>query len=203
MTKMRIIGKFMLFFSSYFILFIVLFIREFPHINTSNIKTTPIPVFVSLGLYGILILCSIMSLYLFKMNYAFGSSRTNKRINISSISDGSSEIISYLVTMVLPLASTESLSSIISSNSWFKPITMIIIIAFISILYINSHLIVINPLLIVAGCSIHKISYNYNQNRNICIKGVLLSTQNINIESIPAQILVDKLDTNIFMYRRI
>ncbi len=197
---MEIIGKIMLFFSSYFLLFLVLLLREVENYLKSD--TTKTPLVAIIIIYIIFILISLLSILSFKKNYTFGSIKSKATISINSISSGSQEIISYLITMVIPLLGTESFSLYISTNNWVKLLTTLLIIAFILILYINTNLILINPMLVLFGYSINKINFHYKET-GIEFEGVLLSDNKLDLSSIASKTIVDKIDENTFIIRRV
>lgn len=190
----------MLFFSSYFLLFVVLLLREFE--NYLKPDATKIPIAGIIIIYTIFIFISLLSILSFKKNYAFGSIKSKATISIKSVSSGSQEIISYLLTMVIPLLGTNSFSLYISTNNWVKLISMLVTIFFILILYINTNLVVINPMLVLFGYSINKINFHYEE-PGIEFEGVLLSDNKLNLASIASKTIVDKIDENTFIIRRI
>lgn len=200
---MKIIGKALLFFSSYFLLFIVLLLGEID--NYLNLKSdeSKIPIIGLIIFYGFSILVSLISIIYFKKYYAFGSIKNKTTISIKSISSGSQEIISYLITMVIPLLGNDYFSLYISTNNWIKRFSMLIIIIFILIIYINTNLVVINPMLVLVGYSIHKITFLYEDSKGIEFEGVLLSAKTLDLSSIDSKTIVDKIDENTFIIRRI
>ncbi|NJD52247.1 MAG: hypothetical protein FIB07_05200 [Candidatus Methanoperedens sp.] len=199
---MKIIGKIMLFFSSYFLLFLILFLGEIN--NYLNLKSdeSKNPIVVIIIIYILFILISLFSIHSFRKNYEFGSKKSKITIYIKSVSSGSQEIISYLITMVIPLFGTDSFSLYISANNWVKLLTMLTTIVFILIFYINTNLVVINPMLVLSGYSINKINFQYEE-LGIEFEGVLLSDKKLNLTSIASKTIVDKIDENTFFIRRI
>jgi|GEM_PF-3056597 len=212
---MKIIGKIMLFFSSYLLFFIVMLLNEIQNlISTSElenqtienatmevINTTPIKVMISL--YSLLIIASILSILIFKKNYASGSIRDRTQIIIKSISNGSQEIVSYLITMIIPLLGNNSISSIGLAHNWARTLSAIFIIIFILVVYINSNLVVINPTLVMLGYSINKISFYYADSPRIEFEGILLSNKKLDLTSISDKTLAEQIDVNTFIIRRI
>ncbi len=197
---MKIIGKIMLFFSSYFLLFVVLLLREIE--NYLKPDATKIPIAGIIIIYTFFIFISLLSIISFKKNYAFGSIKSKTTISIKSVSSGSQEIISYLITMVIPLLGSDSFSLYISTNNWVKLLSMLVTIFFILILYINTNLVVINPMLVLFGYSINKINFNYEE-QGIEFEGVLLSDKKLDLASIVSKTIVDKIDENTFIIRRV
>ncbi|KPQ43987.1 MAG: hypothetical protein MPEBLZ_01455 [Candidatus Methanoperedens nitroreducens] len=127
------VGKITLFFSSYFLLFVVLFLGEINNYLKLKPDDSKIPIVGLMIIYLIFIFISLFSILSFKKNYAFGSVKSKKTVYINSVSSGSQEIISYLITMVIPLFGTDSFSLYISTNNWVKLFTMLTTIIFILI----------------------------------------------------------------------
>lgn len=198
---MKKLGKILLFLSSYILLFIILLINEISIFTLSDVRS--IYNICLIIFYCILIILAIMSLIIFKKDYAFGSIKDKTLIKIESVSGSGSEIISYLVTMVIPLISTQSISVLLSENSWAKLFTMFFIIFFVAILYINSSLIVVNPLLVYFGYNINKIVYSYEKNSEIKFEGVLLSNKKFDLGKIKKDVLVDEIEDKVFFIRRV
>ena len=198
---MKLLGKISLFFSSYLLLFVILLVNEIGLIQ--EWKKIPSSSIAILTFYLLLIIFSIISIIIFKKEYSHGTIADRKKIDISSLSSGSSEIMSYLITMVIPLASMGALSSLISLNSWAKLVSMAIIIFFILIIYINSNLIVVNPILILFGYSIHKINFTYNGGSKINFDGILLSKRTLDLKEIKTPMILDEIDKNTFIIRLI
>lgn len=199
---MKMVGKITLFFSSYFLLFVVLFLGEINNYLKLKPDDSKIPIVGLMIIYLIFIFISLFSILSFKKNYAFGSVKSKKTVYINSVSSGSQEIISYLITMVIPLFGTDSFSLYISTNNWVKLFTMLTTIIFILIFYINTNLVVINPMLVLSGYSINKINFQY-QETGIEFEGVLLSDKKLDLFSIASKTIVDKIDENTFIIRRI
>ncbi len=192
----------MLFFSSYFLLFVVLFWGEINNYLEIKPDESKVPIVGLMIIYLIFILFSLYSILSFKKNYAFGSIKSETIIYIKSILSRSQEIISYLITMVIPLFGTDSFSLYISENNWVKLLTMLTTIAFILIFYINTNLVVINPMLFLSGYSINKINFQYEE-IGIEFEGVLLSNKKLDLTSIDSKTIVDKIDENTFIIRRV
>lgn len=192
----------MLFFSSYFLLFVILFLGEINNYLNLKPDESKIPIVGLMIIYLIFILISLFSILSFKKNYAFGSIKSKTTLYIKSVSSGSQEIISYLITMVIPLFGTDSFSLYISANNWVKLLTVLTTIVFILIFYINTNLVVINPMLVLIGYSINKINFQYEE-IGIEFEGVLLSDKKLDLFSIDSKTIVDKIDENTFIIRRI
>lgn len=198
---MKKTGKIMLFCSSYLLLFIVLLLNEIMNYVYLEPDASKIPVIIKLFIYVALIVSSIASIYIFKHSYSFGSFDEKTEISIKSISSGDQEIASYLITMVIPFIG--DISSSISTNDWLDLATMVLFISFIAILYINSNLIVINPMLVMFGYSINKINFHHKSLENIEFEGVLLSKKEFDLTLLSKTTLVNKIDKDIFIIRRV
>ena len=197
---MKKMGKIFLFCSSYLLLFIILLIRKLNDYLNLDQNTPSAPVILQMILYSVLILVSIFSIIIFKRSYAYGSFEEKTRISIKSVSNGNHEIVSYLITFVFPLIG--DFSSSISTNDWVDFSTMLIILIFVAILYTNSNLTVINPVLVMFGYSINKINYCYEKYPNIELEGILLTEGNFDFKLISSTSIVNKIDENIFIIRR-
>ncbi|MCZ7380662.1 MAG: hypothetical protein O8C64_03680 [Candidatus Methanoperedens sp.] len=200
-NTMKIIGKIMLFFSSYFLLFVVLFLGEINNYLNLKPDEPKIPI-AGIIIYLLFILISLYSILSFRKNYEFGTRKSMTTIYIKSVSSGSQEIISYLITMVIPLFGTDSFSLYISANNWVKLLTILTTIVFILIFYINTNLVVINPMLFLSGYSINKINFQHEE-LGIEFEGVLLSDKKLDLASIASKTIVDKIDENTFIIRRV
>jgi len=202
---MKIIGKLLLFFSSYLILFLILFINSFSDLTfycslKNFIVKNDIINIISSFIYFIFICLSIFCLLVFRHNYKYGTRNNKQIVIIDSISNSSSELISYLLTMVIPLI-TVNPNNIIFTNNFSTLLSSLIIIFFISLLYINTNLIIINPMLLLFGYRIYNIEY-FNMNK-LRIKGFLIIKNKIKINNLKIKNIVYKIDDDIFIYRRI
>lgn len=218
---MRYIGKILLFFSSYLVLFIVLFLTELSKLNydlfwlisqllTLNFNLGPKlnylmsngTITISVIIYAFFIVLSLISIAIFKFSYRFLPSSTEKVLTISKISNGTSEVVSYLLTIIIPFVSSQTLSDVILNNNWTTLLVNLIILFSIGVLYVNSNLLVINPTIIFAGYSLYKIEYKLN-NKEMSIDGILLTNKNFNPEKIDDKLVLNKIDEGIYLYRRV
>lgn len=198
---MKIIGKILLFCSSYLLLFIILFIREFDNYLSLEQGVSVNPIILKISLYLILVMISILAIIAFKTSYTHGSIEDKTKIKIKSVSDGNQEIVSYLITFIFPLIGNTSTA--ISTNEWIDFLTMLIIITFLAILYINSSLVVINPILVLMGYSIYKIYFTYDDFPNVEFEGILLTQGPFNRKLISSTLVVNSIDENAFILRRL
>lgn len=198
---MKIIGKILLFCSSYLLLFIILFIRELDNYLSLEQGASVNPIILKISLYLILVMISILAIIAFKTSYTHGSIEDKTKIKIKSVSDGNQEIVSYLITFIFPLIGNTSTA--ISTNEWIDFLTMLIIITFLAILYINSSLVVINPILVLMGYSIYKIYFTYDDFPNVEFEGILLTQGPFNRKLISSTLVVNSIDENAFILRRL
>jgi hypothetical protein len=198
---MKIIGKILLFCSSYLLLFIILFIRELDNYLSLEQGVSVNPIILKISLYLILVMISILAIIAFKTSYTHGSIEDKTKIKIKSVSDGNQEIVSYLITFIFPLIGNTSTA--ISTNEWIDFLTMLIIITFLAILYINSSLVVINPILVLMGYSIYKIYFTYDDFPNVEFEGILLTQGPFNRKLISSTLVVNSIDENAFILRRL
>ena len=75
------------------------------------------PVFFCPYFYLIAIVLGLLSLWAFSKNYAFGSLKRTTEISIKSVSNGSQELVSYLITMIVPFG---VISTSILSEGWLR-----------------------------------------------------------------------------------
>lgn len=198
---MKKMGKIMLFLSSYLLLFLILLIREIGNYFSLGPESKVVPVVITICVYFVLCLFSIASVAVFKRSYEFSSQNERKSIVIKNVSSGNQEIVSYLLTIVVPFIG--DFSSSISSNDWVNLMTTLLIIFFISIIYVNSNLVVVNPLLVIFGYSINKIYFTYIDNSQIDFEGVLLTKNNYDITSIQSTTIVHEIDEHTFFLTRV
>ena len=198
-------GKIMLFFSSYCIVFLIFLLKEafnlkYPLLLSSDyLKSNAVSV-TGVVIYSIFFIFSIIAIILFRTNYDFGTIKTKKVLTIKSLSNGSSEIISYLLTMVLPLIGTNTISKIVELNEWGNLVIMVIIIIFVMMIYINSSLLIVNPMLSIIGYSLYKIEY-LPENSKISVEGMLLTKNKFDPESLKDDLIVHQIDRGIY-YRK-
>ncbi|MDA0525155.1 hypothetical protein [Methanococcoides alaskense] len=198
---MKIIGKILLFFSSYSLLFLILLIGEIEHFLSLESSVSTIPNTIKMIVYSVLFIFSLISIWYFKSSYRFGSFNDKTTITIKSVSNSSQEIISYLITIVIPLIG--SVSSFIVVSDWTNLFSTFTILIFISILYVNSNLVVVNPMLIIFGYSINKINFCYENIPDIVFEGVLLSDNKFDIRKISSTTIVNNIDENTFILKRV
>jgi hypothetical protein len=152
--------------------------------------------------YLLFIIISIYSLHAFKTNYEYGSIKTKKRIIVKSVSNGSQEAVSYLITIIVPLMSRYSVFSAFPDDSIGFLATLIIFV-FIYAIYVNSNLIAVNPMLLFIDYSINKINFSYVNNPEVEFEGVLLSKRELDLTIMTPETIMSEIDTNTFIYRRI
>jgi hypothetical protein len=198
---MKIIGKLLLFFSSYSLLFLILLIGELETYTSLEPDVPTLSVIIKMILFLLLFILSLFSIWYFKSSYRFGSFKNKTKITIKSVSSSSQEIVSYLITFVIPLVG--NVSSFLTVSDWTNLVSTIIILGFISILYVNSNLVVVNPMLIIFGYTINKINFCYENVPDIVFEGVLLSDNKFDIKQISSTTIVNNIDENTFIIKRV
>lgn len=155
-------AKFALFVSSYLPLFILVILRQlsdnYNYLHWGGISINSIKIFLSFfGLSSVLTLVSILGI--------IGLHNTLKNIEdisengfnaqIIDIKNKNSESIGYIATYIIPFLFQ-------SLNGWYEGISILFLMGIIYRIYINSSMILINPIL---SCqySIYDIEYSKNK----------------------------------------
>ncbi len=192
---MKRTGKLFLFASSYLPCWII-FALSGLSFNVVNGKT--IPVFTNLSIMGIVLtLIAIFTIYVFRRTYKFMTQDTTAHIIIKKISNGSSEIVSYLITS-LTFLSTKTFSNFFDGKFNFDMIATIIFGIVIAAIYINSNLVVINPVLLIFGFKLYMIDYTTTKNLNTIIEGILVTRGGFEPENISPDLIFQKIDEGMF-----
>lgn len=180
-------GKVLLFFSSYLPCWIIYATSQGFTLNAIS----------SLGV--ILTLISIITLYVFKKTYEIARQDILATIRIKKISNGSSEILSYLVTIVIPTATSTAPFDILKGTFNFDILVTIVISVTIFLIYINSNLVVVNPVLMIFGYSLYLIDYNVSDESKTTVEGILITKDTINPEDIPAKMNLQRIDQSVYL----
>ncbi len=215
---MRIAGKFLLFFSSYLVAFLILLIIEIPRLDLNMLFAVGYsnnwPSILLVIFYIACIIISIYSLITFRSTYNYPLPETQKKIKITSISNGASDLISYLLTIIIPIIGSGSLydlsfsgtgaasSNIANVNQYIRLLIILIIFILVFLLYMNSTIIVINPMLNFIGYSLYKIKYKTGD-KEVEIEGVLLANSRFDPEALPNEVQVNRIDNQIFLFGRV
>lgn len=184
-------GRALLFFSSYLPCWIICAISQGLVFN--NISG------VGIGLT----IASVVTLYYFKKTYQFMTQDNKTSIIIKKISNGSSEVMSYLITSVfLSTAGLQTLFNFIEGEYSLNIIISLIFGFTIFLIYINSNLIVVNPVLIIFGFRLYLIEYSVPNNLDINIDGILMTEGAFELDKIPSDpsdLLFQGIDESVFL----
>lgn len=183
---MKQIGKILLFFSSFLPCWLIFALNENRLVSYSGIA---------------MILISLTTLGIFKTTYKAVSLEGKSSIFIKSISNGSAEVVSYLLTIVIPVATSASLSQILEGKIDLSLLVFTIIGVMLFVVFISSNLVVINPMLILLRYSLYLIDYSNTKDENgVLIKGVLITKSSFDPETLPSEIILEKIGSNVYMY---
>ena len=125
---MKLGGKVLLFFSSYLPVWIIYSKSQGPKLNVLSV----------LGIA--LTIVSILTIFLFKRTYETATRDNIDSISITKISSGSSEVISYLVSLVIPTATSTIPLEMLGGDFSQNIVITLIVSATIFLVYINSNL---------------------------------------------------------------
>jgi len=187
---MKIGGKVSLFFSSYLPCWIIYSISQGFKLNVISV----------LGI--LLTLISLITLYLFKKTYEITTKDTIASISITKISNGSSEVLSYLISLVIPAATSTVPFELLGGDYNLNAIVTIVLSVTIFLIYINSNLVVINPVMMVFGYSLYLIDYKLSKKSEITLDGILITKKSINPEEIRAPMNLQRIDQSVYLLYR-
>lgn len=186
-NKMEVGGKVLLFSSSYLPCWLIWAVSQGFKFNVVSIA----------GI--IMFFVSIITLYIFKQSYEFVNFDDGNSIYVNNISNGSSEVVSYLLTLVIPILKSQNFINILSSGVTVELLSTLIIAITILIIYINSNLVVINPMLLIIGYSLYKIVYKVDEDSKVVIEGILIIKGHLDPEKIKHELYASKVDKNIYL----
>ena len=166
----NMVFKFLLFLSSYFPLSLIMFVLYFNKEKAIAISI----LFVGLiGLIGI-------HIYL-KMVLQLGSIK----VKVIQYKRKDDEAVSYIVTYVVPFLSEPS-------EGFEKGIALILFFLVVGVLYINSNMIHINPMLNLSGYHLYEITNESNQTYSLISKKGILDYATLDVVKIGDKILLEK-----------
>ena len=145
---------------------------------------------------------SVITFVVFKYTYELTTHETKASIIIKKISNGSSEVLSYLVTLIIPTATSTVLFDIVEGKYSLDIITALVINFVIFLIYINSNLVVVNPVMMIFGYSLYLIDYKMSKTSEITLEGILITKKTINPEKIPVDQPLQEIDQSVFMISR-
>lgn len=190
---MKYLGKILLFFSSYLPVWIIYSLSQGFSLN-------------NISLFGILLtIISISTLLIFKATYESPTRRTTVFIDIEDISYGSSEAISYLLTLIIPVATSTIVFKLLdgnfSQNFQNEIITLILGLA-IFFIYIRSNLVVMNPTMMLIGYSLYIIKYKPKEQSTTTYDAVLITKQRIDPKEFVSPTMVTRIDQDVYLLQR-
>lgn len=183
-------GRALLFFSSYLPCWIICAISQGLVLNAVSI------IGISLAII------SVITLYYFKITYQVMTQDNKASINIKKISNGSSEVMSYLITSIISTSGLQTLSSFFEGEYGLDIIIGFIFGLTIFLIYMNSNLVVVNPVLILFGFRLYLIDYSVPNNMDIKIDGILITRGAFELEKIPSdlsELLFQRIDESVFL----
>lgn len=189
---MKYLGKILLFLSSYLPVWLI---YAFSQGFTLNV----------ISVFGILLtILSISTIVIFKVTYEAPTRRNAGYLFIENVSNGSSEAISYLLSLIIPLATStipfQLFGGSFSQNFQNEIITLILGLA-IFFIYIRSNLVVMNPVMMLAGYSLYIISYKSTEQAKITFDAILITKQKNDLKDIPTPALVTRIEQDVYFYR--
>jgi hypothetical protein len=160
------LAQFVLFVSSYLPLFILITVRQVSEniefLNYAGFSLLSLKLFIlKFGLSSILIFVSIIGLFGYwqTLGNIEEVAKNGNPITIKDVKNKNSEAIGYIATYIIPFLFQ-------SFNGWYECLSVLFLMAIIYRIYINSSLLLINPLLSFKF-SIYEIEYVENKkNKN-------------------------------------
>lgn len=160
------LAQFALFVSSYLPLFILIIVRQFSEnsefLNWGGFSLSGIEILLSkFGLSSILILVSAVGLFGYwqTLGNIEEVSKNGNPVTVKDVKNKNSEAIGYIATYIIPFLFQ-------SFTGWYECLSVLFLMAIIYRIYINSSLLLINPLLSFKF-AIYEIEYEENRkNKN-------------------------------------
>lgn len=160
------LAQFVLFVSSYLPLFILIIVRQVSenivYLNYASFSFLSLKLFfLKFGLSFILILVSIIGLFGYwqTLGNIEEVAKNGNPITVKDVKNKNSEAIGYIATYIIPFLFQ-------SFNGWYECLSVLFLMAIIYRIYINSSLLLINPLLSFRF-AIYEIEYIENEkNKN-------------------------------------
>lgn len=152
------IAQFALFVTSYFPLFLLIIIRQVSensdYLNYAGFEWVSIKVFLlKFGLSAILSIVSLIGLFGYwkTLGNIEEVAENGRPVKIKDVKNKNSEAIGYIATYIIPFLFQ-------SFSSWYECISVLFLLGIIYRIYINSSLLLINPILSFRF-SIYEIEY--------------------------------------------
>jgi len=165
-NNLHVLAQFALFVTSYFPLFLLIIVRQlsenFDFLNWGGFSLTGLKIFaINFGLSFILIIVSIFGLLGFRLTLGNieDVSKNGTPVTVKDVKNKNSEAIGYIATYIIPFLFQ-------SFNRCYEFFSVLFLMAIIYRIYINSSLLLINPLLSLKF-AIYEIEYIENdKNKN-------------------------------------
>lgn len=160
------IAQFVLFVSSYLPLFTLIIVRQvsenYEYLHWSGFSLISIELFaLKFGLSSILFSFSVVGVfgYCKTLGNIEEVAKNGNPITVKDVKNKNSEAIGYIATYIIPFLFQ-------SFNGWFECLSVLFLMSIIYSIYINSSLLLINPLLNIKF-AIYEIEYTENKkNKN-------------------------------------
>jgi hypothetical protein len=188
---MKYTGKILLFLSSYLPVWVIYSISQGFTLN-------------SISIFGIVFsIISISTIFVFKATYESPTRRTVCFIIMEDISNGSSEAISYILAIIIPVATStipfQIFGGTFSPNFQNEVITLVLGLA-IFYIYISSNLVVMNPTMMLFGYRLYIIKYKPSEQSSITFDAILITKKQIDQEEISCPTMVTTVDQDVYLY---
>lgn len=165
------VAQFTLFVSSYLPLFFLIIVRQvsdnWQFLNWSGLSLEGIETFASkFGLSVILSLISIFGVFGYRITLANIEevAKNGTPVKVSDVKNKNSEAIGYIATYIIPFLFQ-------GFSGWYECVSILFLLTIIYRIYINSSLLLINPLLSLKF-SIYEIEYEENEKKK---NGLIIS----------------------------
>jgi hypothetical protein len=189
---MKYFGKILLFLSSYLPVWVIYALSQGFTLN-------------AISLFGIsLTIISISTILIFKATYETPTRRSTEHIFIENVSNGSSEAISYLLSLIIPVATStipfQLFGGSFSQNFQNEIITIVVGLA-IFFIYIRSNLVVMNPIMMLSGYSLYIITYKPKVESKTTFDAVLITKKSDDLTDIAIPTRVTRIEQDVYLYR--
>jgi hypothetical protein len=188
---MKYIGKILLFFSSYLPVWLIWILV--------SIDNQGFYLNITSGLGILLTIISVLTCVIFILTYETANRYDIKTISINNISNGSSEAISYLLTLIIPLATSTIPFELFGGNFTQNEIVTLILGLAIFFIYLRSNLLVMNPTMMLIGYSFYQINYKMTDESAVTFDGILMTKKSFNLQEIPSQNNVTIVDQDVYL----
>lgn len=187
---MKNIGKALLFVSSYLPVWIVWIVIS---INSQGFSLN------ILLFFGIsLTIVSILTGFIFRETYETATKDTISTVSITGISNGSSEAVSYLLTLIIPVATSTLPLEIFGGRVNLNGIATLILGLVIFFIYLRSNLLVMNPTMMLFGYSLYIINYKTDKSE-ITFDAVIIAKRSIDPQEICSPVNLTLVDQGIYL----